>query len=162
MPGLPYCPPAVLFLPGNWCCGYCPYRTYTPAILLHPKIVIKFPNFGSNTQTLVPGCFCDLQIGSKCTAVQQFFRALRRIRPAYHLGRTKIARSSAACNVNPIFAIPCRNLAISRNQAVAAVVKSLQKCRAFLQRLLLGNSAAILIRASSSLPPVRRMWSISS
>ena len=103
------------------------------------KIVIKFPNFGSNTQTLVPGCFCDLQIGSKCTAVQQFFRALRRIRPAYHLGRTKIARSSAACNVNPIFAIPCRNLAISRNQAVAAVVKSLQKCRAFLQRLLLGK-----------------------
>ena len=33
------------------------------------KIVIKFPNFGSNTQTLIPGRFRDLQIGGKCAAV---------------------------------------------------------------------------------------------
>ena len=100
---------------------------------------MEFPNFGGNTQALVPGRFCDLQIGGKCTAVQQFFRALRRICPAYYLGRTKIARSSAACNVNSICAIPCRKLAIFRNQAAAAVVERFQKYRAFLQRLLLGK-----------------------
>ena len=103
------------------------------------KIVIKFPNFGSNTQTLVPGRFRDLQIGGKCAAVQQFFRALRRIRPAYHLGGAKIARDSASSNVNPIVAIPCGKPAVIRNQAVAAVVKSFQKCCAFRQRLLFGK-----------------------
>ena len=96
------------------------------------KIVIKFPNFGGNTQALVPGCFCDLQIGGKCAAAQQFFRALRRVRPAYHLGGAKIARDSASSNVNPILTIPCGKPAVIRNQAVAAVVKSFQKCRAIL------------------------------
>ena len=103
------------------------------------KIVIKFPNFGSNTQTLIPGRFRDLQIGGKCAAVQQFFRALRRICPAYHLGGAKIARGISGCNMDTIVPVPCGKPAVIRNQAVAAVVKSFQKCRAFLQRLLLGK-----------------------
>ena len=86
------------------------------------KIVMKFPNFGGNTQTLVPGRFRDLQIGGKCAAVQKFLNTLRRICPAYHLGRTKIARGISGCNMDTIVPVPCGKLAVIRNQAVAAVV----------------------------------------
>ena len=97
------------------------------------------PNLGGNTQALISGCFRNLQIGGKCAVVQQFFRALCRIRPAYDLGRTKIPCSIAACDMNPILAIPRGNLAVFRNQTAAAVVERFQKCSAILQRFLLGE-----------------------
>ena len=96
------------------------------------KIVMKFPNFGGNTQTLVPGRFRDLQIGGKCAAVQKFLNTLRRICPAYHLCRAKITRGISGCNMDTIVPVPCGKPAVIRNQAVAAVVKSFQKCRAIL------------------------------
>ena len=101
--------------------------------------MVEVPNLGGNTQALIPRRFRNLQIGGKRAAVQQFFRALRRIRPAYDLGRAKIPRRIAACNMNSILTIPRRNLAIFRNQTAAAVVERFQKCSAILQRFLLGE-----------------------
>ena len=96
------------------------------------KIVIKFPNFGGNTQTLIPRCFRDLKIGGKCAAVQKFLNTLRRICPTNDLCRTEMPCSITLCNMDTIFPVPCGKPAVFRNQAVAAVVKSFQKCRAIL------------------------------
>ena len=96
------------------------------------EIVIKIPDIHSNTQPLIAQGFCDLKIGGKCAAVQKFLNTLRRICPAYHLGRTKVARGISGCNMDTIVPVPCGKPAVIRNQAVAAVVKSFQKCRAIL------------------------------
>ena len=96
------------------------------------EIVIKVPDIHSNTQPLIARGFRDLKIGGKCAAVQKFLNTLRRICPAYHLGRTKIARGISGCNMDTIVPVPCGKPAVIRNQAVAAVVKSFQKCRAIL------------------------------
>ena len=85
-----------------------------------------------DTQPLIARGFRDLKIGGKCAAVQKLLNTLRRICPAYHLGRTKIARGISGCNMDTIVPVPCGKPAIIRNQAVAAVVKSFQKCRAIL------------------------------
>ena len=91
------------------------------------------------TLTLIPVCFRDLQICGECSVIQQFFRSFRCIYPADNLGRGKIARSIAACDVNAVLAISCGNLAIFRNQAVSAMVECFQKCRTIFQRLLFGE-----------------------
>jgi transcription termination factor Rho len=96
------------------------------------EIVIKVPDIHSNTQPLIARGFRDLKIGGKCAAVQKLLNTLRRICPAYHLGRTKIARGISGCNMDTIVPVPCGKPAVIRNQAVAAVVKSFQKCRAIL------------------------------
>ena len=103
------------------------------------KVMVEIPYFGGNTLTLIPVCFRDLQICGECSVIQQFFRSLRCICPADNLGRGKIARSIASCDVNAVLAIPCGNLAIFRNQAVSAVVECFQECRAIFQWLLLGE-----------------------
>ena len=103
------------------------------------NVMVEIPYFGGNTLTLIPVCFRDLQICGECSVIQQFFRSLRCICPADNLGRGKIARSIAACDVNAVLAIPCGNLAIFRNQAVSAVVECFQECRAIFQRFLLGE-----------------------
>ena len=96
------------------------------------EIVIKVPDIHSNTQPLIARGFRDLKIGGKCAAVQKLLNTLRRICPTYHLGRTKIARGISGCNMDTIVPVPCGKPAVIRNQAVAAVVKSFQKCRAIL------------------------------
>ena len=96
------------------------------------EIVIKIPDIHSNTQPLIARGFCDFKIGGKCAAVQKFLNTLRRICPAYHLCRAKIARGISGCNMDTIVPVPCGKPAVIRNQAVAAVVKSFQKCRAIL------------------------------
>ena len=96
------------------------------------EIVIKIPDIHSNTQPLIARGFRGLKIGSKCAAVQKFLNALRRICPAYHLCRAKIARGISGCNMDTIVPVPCGKPAVIRNQAVAAVVELFQKYRAIL------------------------------
>ena len=47
-------------------------------------------------------------------------------------GTLKVARGISGCNMDTIVPVPCGKPAVIRNQAVAAVVKSFQKCRAIL------------------------------
>ena len=96
------------------------------------EIVIKVPDIRSNTQPLIAWGFRDLKIGGKCAAVQKLLNTLRRICPAYHLGRTKIARGISGCNMDTIVPVPCGKPAVIRNQAVAAVVELFEKYRAIL------------------------------
>ena len=96
------------------------------------EIVMKVPDIHSNTQPLIVRGFRDLKIGGKCAVVQKFLNTLRRICPAYHLGRTKIARGISGCNMDTIVSVPCGKPAVIRNQAVAAVVELFEKYRAIL------------------------------
>ena len=101
------------------------------------------PHLTNLVAAVIPQCFSECPAGGgfcvvdrdlirKFAVAQQFLNTLRRICPAYHLGRTKIARGISGCNMDTIVPVPCGKPAVIRNQAVAAVVKSFQKCRAIL------------------------------
>ena len=103
------------------------------------KIVRKVPDRSGDTLPFIARGFRNFKTGGKCAAIQKLLHALRRIRPTDDLGRTEIASSIPACNVDSIVPIPCGKPAVFRNQTVAAIAKRFQKCRAIFYGLLLGE-----------------------